>query len=202
MYYLLANTFEKTSPSWQVRKLFQRVGEWLVFQIRRFFPDIDEGIGNTLSSSWARALLWITVAFIGGLCLWQLYRFWQVYRPKSRWAELATDSSLTPAEDAKSLAEWLQIAQQLQQEKKYADACRALYMAMIVRLQETKLIPQDDSLTDGEYRHRLSRFPEADNYQVLLHTHEHLKFGNAAISAEQFQACQEAFQAIEAGLSL
>jgi hypothetical protein len=39
--------------------------------------------------------------------------------------------------------------------------------------------------------------PQADAYQTLLRTHEGLQFGNAMISSQQFNHCQQAYQQIE-----
>jgi len=74
-------------------------------------------------------------------------------------------------------------------------------MAMILRLNETQLIPDDRSRTDGEYTRLVAQLPLAENYQTLLQTHEELTFSQATISADRFQRCQRAYIAIEQGLS-
>ena len=100
-----------------------------------------------------------------------------------------------------SVADWLKVAREFQQQQNYTEACHALYMAMIERLQETQLVPKDTSITDGEYDQLIAPLPQSEDCRTLLQTHTQLKFGQKMISAERYQACQNAYQSIEQELS-
>ena len=193
---MLTATFQKTSVGWQFRKLYQRLSEWLTFQLSRWQPEVPHG----LPSWWLETLFWLIIGLLLCFSIWQLYRILTTYWPLTTSPEVISRKSNLLSHQRVSLANWLSAAQAFEQQQNYSEACRALYMAMIEKLQDNQLVPDDDSLTDGEYALKLTHLPHAGSCQLLLQTHESLKFGNALISAEQFQQCQQAYRLIEEGL--
>lgn len=202
MFTLLASTYQKNSFNWQQQKFFQRIDEWIALQLSRWQEKGLDVPDWTIPYWWLQALFWLIVAGIVGLCLWQILRLLMLYWPTNMRARLRErDRFKATVQENRSISGWLQFAQDCQKQGNYSEACRALYMAMIARLNDMQLILDSHSRTDGEYTALVAQLPQSDNYQTLLQTHEQLKFGNAIISAERFQRCQRAYQAIEQGLS-
>ncbi|HEY9626265.1 MAG TPA: DUF4129 domain-containing protein [Coleofasciculaceae cyanobacterium] len=193
-----AGTFEKTSFDWQLRQLQQQFGEWLQ---RLFLND-----SNLPSEKWQlppwllEGLFWFIVIGLVSFLGWQLYRWLSPYLAvvwRSRQPSLAVSAS-TP--EILPVAAWLQRSRQAQQQSNYREACRALYMAMLQRLNDQNLITQQPSRTDGEYAtllHTLSTLDQPQPYHLLLRTHERLCFSEADITAETYDRCWQAYREID-----
>ncbi len=190
-------TFQKTNLDWQLQQVGQRFGEWLELQFSKFSgsqvpdPDIPPVVFETL--------FWVLVVALVTWMLWMLYRILRPYlyllTPP---ASTATESRHGTAQPM-TVADWLARAQALQAQGNYAQACRALYMAMVQRLDDTQRLPNEPSRTDGEYLRAVQVFPAIRPYQTLIRTHEQLLFGDAsAISNETWRQCQQAYREIEA----
>ena len=89
-------------------------------------------------------------------------------------------------------------SQSLYRQGNYSEACRCLYVAMLQKLHEKKILRHKSSRTDGEYLQllQLSVTP-MQPYETLITTHEQLCFNNAEIQAENYQQCQQAYREIE-----
>jgi hypothetical protein len=96
-----------------------------------------------------------------------------------------------------TLSGWMQQVQEFQRQGNYREACRSLYMATLQRLNDAKIVPHQSSRTDREYWGLVKLLPQSEAYQTLLRTHELLCFGEATISAETFNRCQQAYREIE-----
>lgn len=129
---------------------------------------------------------------------WQLYKllspyveaYWQLNRETLRPPRPSHAAPLT-------VAEWLKRSRTAHQQRDYREACRALYMAALQRLNDAHSIPQEASRTDGEYLHLVQTLRPSHAYQMLIHTHERLCFSQTAISAETFDRCWQAYQEID-----
>lgn len=195
---MTAGSFQEDSFGWQAQQLRQRIGEWI--ELRLFGTPADYSDTPTVSlPDWLeRGLFWLIVLLTLTWLIWQIQKilrpYWKNWRSQS-WQTLRPMVS-QPKRDP-NLSEWLRRAQQAQKEGNYAEACRALYMAMLQRLHEKQLVPQQASRTDGEYLKLVQQMAAARPYQVLIQTHERLCFGNAVISPEVYHHCQQAYQEIE-----
>ncbi|HSF76258.1 MAG TPA: DUF4129 domain-containing protein [Microcoleus sp.] len=96
-----------------------------------------------------------------------------------------------------SLAEWLLRAQKLQQQGKYRQACRCLYMTVLQRLNDAGTVVDQPSRTDGEYLELIQQLPQPVPYETVIRIHEQLYFGNAEADALTFEQCQQAYQQIK-----
>lgn len=202
MVILATVTYQKSSWSWQLQKLYQRAQEWVMLKLNHWNPDVPDVPDWSFAPQWLEVLFWILVVVVVGLFAWQLYGLFTRYWPTEfRDTLMGRSRSETTTGPPPTIATWLKSAQSFQQQGNYPEACRALYMAMIVRLNETQLIPDDRSRTDGEYDALVTQLPQSEHYQTLLQTHEELQFGNVILSAERFQRCQRAYTAIEQGLN-
>lgn len=145
-----------------------------------------------------QVVFWLVTVGLATWLLWQGYRLWRRYR-RDRRLGFQPYSVRTTAKlrEAFTVAEWLQQAQALQRQGNYAHACRALYMAMLQRLDDSNQLPLSPSRTDREYWQLIQSFPQPQPYGVLLDMHEQLCFGNQAVSADMFQRCQQAYREID-----
>jgi len=194
---MAANYFAKNSLGWQIQQLQQRFSEWVEFQLFNDPPDIPLGSFPSLPGWVAKLALLLMVALAVG---WLCWLGVQLVLPELRgWLSQRQSpaQSLASLQKTPGAAVWLRRSREWQRQGNYNEACRALYMAMLERLHETQQVPHNLSRTDGEYRECVRYLPQPQSYQFLITVHEQLCFGNAAISAEVFQRCQRAYQAIE-----
>jgi hypothetical protein len=191
-----SGTFEKSSVDWWIQQQQQRVGEW----IESWFSGFR--LGNLGSKDWAlpewllQGFFWTVIsAMVAGLG-WQLYQILKPYVDSYLRSERGrSPSTLTPVKP--SAAEWLERSRQAQRQGNYREACRALYMGSLHHLSDRNLIRQEESRTDGEYLSLILQIDPPQPYQLLIRTHERLCFSNAAISAETFERCWQAYQEIQ-----
>ena len=192
----MAATFAKDGIGWQAQQLQQRVSEWAEFQFSSNAPDVPlesiPGLAPWVATALLRLLLALAIAWLG----WVVF---QIARPVVRqWlAQKPLATQPRRSQSAPSAAAWLQRSRDWQQQGNYRQACRALYMAMLEHLHETQQVSRSPSRTDGQYGDRIRELSQPGPYRVLLKVHEQLCFGQADVSADVFQRCQEAYRAIE-----
>jgi hypothetical protein len=195
----MATAFEKNSVDWQLQQVFRRVGEWIELKMPQFqAPNVPDAPQWAFPSWWLEAAFWVIV---GAIVIWLSYQLYRLVRPyldpnHPRYGKLL-DRQGSDIDQERSIAAWLRAAQEYQRQGNYRNGCWALYMAMLQRLSDTKLIPAQVSRTDGEYARLVQLLPQAEAYQTLLTTHEQLRFGQTEISVEQFNRCQQAYRTIE-----
>jgi hypothetical protein len=205
------NWFEQ--GSWEFSRFWRQGTEWLEYFAAQLFKDKDPvsergGLPDWLTQlflmlSWGVAIaLGLLLLFLLGRLLLQWIEHW-------RGGTSLTQGRQTNLEPAGSVGHWLEQAQQLQASADYAGACRALYMALLIRLDEGGWLRQDLARTDREYLKRLdalwilAKKPlELRNaFQQIFVTHESIEFANRPTSIENFQLCQQAFQSLEPELN-
>jgi hypothetical protein len=195
-----SGTFETTSFGWQLQQLQQRLSEG----VERFFArnnQADNGFPNWQIPDWLQTgLFWLLVFGLVGWASWQLYAWLRPYiRPYvSRSRALLNRSPLPNSSHAvPSSVEWVRQSRRAHQQGNDREACRLLYMAALQQLHEVGLVSQEPSRTDGEYLHLTQNLPSAPAYQTLLRIHEQVCFSDAAISADLFNRCWQAYRDIE-----
>ncbi|MDX2212702.1 MAG: DUF4129 domain-containing protein [Oculatellaceae cyanobacterium bins.114] len=190
-----AGSFDKNSISWQ----FQQMGRWLQEWFELQFADAPDLPTTTPPSErLLETIFWILASAIAAWLLWYLVLFVRALIQRMQVPQPRVASQRTKPPESQPVSGWLRQAQVLQRQGNYAQACRALYMAMLQRLEDTKQLPQQASRTDGEYLQVVQTFAKPNPYQVLISTHERVCFDNAAISSETFDYCQQAYREIEA----
>ncbi|NJK54205.1 MAG: DUF4129 domain-containing protein [Leptolyngbyaceae cyanobacterium SU_3_3] len=191
--------FEKTNFDWQLQQLSRRVGEWIELRLTGSrLPNVPNSPQWWFPENFLQISFWAIVVFASIWLGWQVWRLASAYldsanSPAARWRNRSEEI----AERDRTLADWMRQMQEYQRQGNYPEACRALYMAMLQHLNDTKLLPHQLSRTDGEYLKIVQQFPQAQAYQTLIRTHEQLCFGNVAISSEELGICQRAYRAIE-----
>lgn len=193
---MTAGAYETNSLSWQLRQAAQRLNqgfEYWFSQLNIEPPPVPDWACPAVIG---RGLFWAIVIGLALWLSWLLYRGLISYRQRRQ--ALPTTQAI-PASPHSSRY-WWQQAQAHGQAGRYADACRALYLAALQQLDETQTLLQDPSRTDGEYLlgiERLAALRQSQPYQLLIRTHERIAFGDAAITAEVFQRCRRAYQEIQ-----
>jgi hypothetical protein len=189
-------TFEKNSIDWQSELLQRQIGEWISLKLQQLrLPPLPR---STVSPQLLEILFWSLLIVLGIWCAWMLWPRlrvlwdnWQQPPGESR------ESRSLPPQQHYTTGEWLQQAQTLRQQGNYAEACRAVYMAVLQRLNDTKEILHDPSRSDGEYLHLTQHLPQPNSYQTLIETHEQTCFGNGEITERNYVLCQQAYQEID-----
>lgn len=193
---MASGTYANTSLDWQLQLFQQQLGEWLERWLMQVIAPTAQPL--SLPEDLLRTLFWFLVMGAAGWAGWQLYTllrpYWNAYRRARSIAAPQRNQTLGDAERSPEV--WLQQARAAQRQGNYRDACRALYMALLQHLGDRELIRQDSSRTDGEYLYLVHHLVGFQAYEQLIRTHERLCFSEAAISAEEFDRCWQAYQEI------
>lgn len=209
----MAAAFQESSPGWLWEKTQQRSVETLSDWFQRidwpeppelpdwpwpqWLADFFSGVASLFSSVFRLLYGWpgIGLLVLGGVGLsYGLYRLLRPYVRRDRWGRPGIGRSLDPSTLPGSIDHWLDEAQRHRNSQRYAEACRAIYWAMLLKFDETRAIPQEASRTDREYLHLSRAFPPVEASQLLLETHERLYFSSLPASEALFQRCWLAFQ--------
>lgn len=195
-----ANEFEKASFAWQIQQWQQQFREWIELKISQNqinFPKVRLASG-LLDLLWPlfKVLSWLILAVV---IIWLGWQLWLIFRPYIYSLDFELDKlrDKSTRHSELTVVDWWRRSQKFYHQGNYAGAARCLYMAMLQKLHDTHLIPHQSSRTDGEYRQLTESLPQHSAYRVLLNTHENLCFGNADISLETFEDCQQAYREIE-----
>lgn len=198
----MTGNFQKDSLGWQVQLLQMQISEWFT----RWFQPTQGGNRNSmpfpdwsLPVEWARVLFWLITGLVVGWLLWQLYSLLNPYlgRAGTFWQGTRQQRTTSPSSQQLTTAEWLARSRTYAQQGNYPEACRALYMAVLHRLADDEILPEEASRTDGEYLNALQVLPNVQPYQVLFRTHERLCFSQTEITKATFQTCDQAYRETE-----
>ncbi len=195
---MAAEQFQKSDFNWQIQQFFRQVGEWIELRLQVQPPNVSDSPSWRFLSRWLEAGFWLLVSLFTLWLIYQIYLWIRSYfnRNSSQMAKFLGRTAAN-AQKERTTSAWVKSAQEFQQQGNYREASRALYMATLQRLNETKLVPIDKSRTDREYSRLVQLLPQAESYQMLLETHELLCFSNTPISAEMFDRVQRAYGNIE-----
>ena len=190
------SSFQSDNLGWQIQKLGQQIQEWIEYQLG-LLNWSEPTAEPMIWPEWiGQSIFWVLVIGFSIWLIWQIYQILQPYVVgwRSPLAAKQKTKSTRPLE--RSTQSWWQHAQALQRQRRFKEACLALYMGMLQQLHDKKLIPQKDSYTDGEYWSILQNIAIADASKVLLNAHEEITFGNMSVSEELFNRCQQAYREI------
>jgi len=186
---------------WQVDRQWRFFTETLAYWWEQFLtvPPTDESTDLNWLEPVARLLALVLVGLVLGVGLLRLGRWlWlQWFRKASRPILAESNSMLTN----RPVQEWLRQAQIAQTQGDYAGACRAYYMALIVRLRAINWLNPAETLTNGEYWRQLEagwalgQHPPSLRHPLLqlFQTHTRLYYGGQAISLETLEQCRDAY---------
>ena len=131
---------------------------WLARALSRLhMPDVDLprsslspalGVGN-----WITPLIWIALAVVGILAVFMLARTVRFSRKQGR------KSAIAPDEPLRSADAWLEEANALIAQGRYREAVRGLYVAGLMRLDESGVARFDRHETNWEHLRRIESSP-------------------------------------------
>jgi hypothetical protein len=140
------SSFEKTNLRWQLEQWQQRVQEWWELKTARNLPNVKlpSWFDSPILWAIAKAAFWLILTLLAVWASWQIWQQLRFYIHNFKKKNQTTDGSAKKTIKDLSVAEWLLRAQNLQQQGKYRQACRCLYMALLQRLADgvtTRLKP-------------------------------------------------------------
>ena len=146
----MAQDFEKTNLSWELKLGQQRIGEWFEQLTSGWNPPSlpnNTPKPEVPPQTW-ETLYWLVI-FIG-----ISYTVWKLYPLVTKLiSQQTTPAQKKPiATPNPTTAQWLQQAKQAKANGNYSKATRALYFAALTRLKDHEFLANDDSMTNGEYR--------------------------------------------------
>lgn len=205
----MAQDFEKTNLSWELKLGQQRIGEWFEQLTSGWNPPAlpDNTPKPEVPAQTWEALYWLTI-FIGiSFIIWKLYPL--VTRLISQKTTPPTKKPI--ATPNPTTTQWLQQAKRAKANGDYSKATHALYFAALTRLKDRELLANDDSMTNGEYKNQLRQRKKSQKsdraYQTLANAHEAIYY-NTNYSTEtndtdsqslvqQYEDCDRAYRDIE-----
>ena len=209
----MAQDFEKTNLSWELKLGQQRIQEWFEQLTSGWNP--PQLPNNTPKpevppQTW-ETLYWLVI-FIGiSYTIWQLSPL--ITRLISQQTTPVPKKPIAPP--TPTTAQWLQQAKQAKANGNYSKATRALYFAALTRLKDRELLANDDSMTNGEYKRQLHQRKNSQKsdraYQTLANVHEAIYYDtnyNAEANntnsqnlvqqhLKQYEDCDRAYRDIE-----
>jgi hypothetical protein len=194
----MATSFEKTSWRWQLEQFQQHLVEWIEVKLRS-----DDRASNFDGfPPWVGVfLIRLTWLILAGLIVWFGYRiiypYLKQWRFKNRQQKSVERSNI---DKIYTVAELLDRSNRFKEDSNYHEASRWLYLAMLQRLNDAKLISHQLSRTDREYIQILRTVPTIEVGELLVSTHEQVYFGNEIVTSEDFDRCQQAYHQIEASI--
>jgi hypothetical protein len=194
----MANSFEKTSWRWQLEQFQQRLVEWIEVKLRTD----DRGSNFDEFPPWLGLFLvrltWLLLAM---LVVWFGYRiiypYWKKWSFNNREQQSTERSNI---DKIYTVTELLDRSNRFKGDGNYHEASRWLYLAMLQRLNDAKLIPHQLSRTDREYIQILRTVPTIEVGELLVSTHEQVYFGDRIVTSEDFDRCQQVYHQIEASI--
>jgi hypothetical protein len=195
--------------SWETGRGWREFTEGAQYWLRRLLE--MPALKQIDQPDWLEPIvIWIAQGFailLGLALLYGLARFAWPWLKRWFWGEFAPADNIrqTAIARPRPVQEWLEQARLLQAQEDYAGACRALYMALLIRMEEGGWLRQDPARTDREYLQRLEALWALEQRPIFLkdawhqifQTHEQLYYGGRPIPQETFQRCQSAYQDLE-----
>ncbi len=193
------SSFEKTNFGWQLAQSQQRFLEWWELTTAKNMPNVDlpPWFDSPILRAIAQAAFWVILALLAVWASWQIWQMLRFYVHNFRKRNQQTDASAKQTIEDSSVAEWFLRSQKMQQQGKYRQACRCLYMAALQRLNDAGTAIHQISRTDGEYLQLIEQLPQPAPYETVIAIHQQLYFGNAEASQSTFEQCQQAYQQIK-----
>ncbi len=197
---------------WRGQNFLRHSAEYIEWQLKQIpFP---ENLGIEGTPSWLDPLLLGLVrggaVILVGFILWLIFkRLWPWFQRWRTGSTATTTVQQRSIEPILSVSEWLARAERAKNQQNYAQACRALYMALLMHLEASGQLQRDPARTNQEYLQRLDALwalnqqsievPKA--WRQIFQVHERSYYGNQPVEVETFQACQRAYQTIEPALN-
>lgn len=170
-------------------------------QLGRFLHDIFARIQHPLAAQLPEGMrdtvsMFLTfLVTITGLYIFYLLLGWFLRRMQSERLSGGTDERVVDQSRLIDSRYHQQQAQRLAESGRYGDAVRELYLSVLCILDETAVVPFEQTRTNREYLAALSGSTALqDGFRSLAGLFEGFRYGRQFIRAEQFQHCQDNVQ--------
>jgi Domain of unknown function (DUF4129) len=200
---MASDRFEKNSIGWQLQQVKQSVGEAIeqFLSNLRLNPNPPKPNAKPPSIDWNWLAYWryflVTVVVLL-LVVWLVWWLGPMVRGAlERWQGREVPQASGPAMPTRSAGLLLQDARGYGAQGNYREACRALYLATLQQLNDRKILQHQLSRTDGEYARMVEPLDTAQAHQRILNIHERITFRPGAVDAATFEACEQAYAAID-----
>lgn len=193
---MTADAHQTTSLGWRIAITLQRSWEWIEFR----FTQLNLQSPHLPDWPWLKpflqGLFWMVALTLTLGLAWLIYGRIQAYLDQRHPRSSPVSSQIPPQDNLQRAEQWWQQAQNLATQGEYGAACRAIYMAALLRLNETHQVPYLASRTNREYLQCLGQAHQPRAYKLLLRTHERITFGNVTATATLYQRCEQAYREI------
>lgn len=182
-----------------------RISDWFHKVVEWFWKKLQFG-GD--SAPFGAFILWvfITVFAIGMIYLLSRFIRYQVTAYRTRKAAndetiLATDEELNEPTSRRSPDAWISEATRFASEEDYRRAIRALFLAVLLELDQSGIQEYDRSLTNGDYlallrNHGFARMAGA--FDPFVITFEDRWYGEQTATRPDYEKCLNAYRALSA----
>jgi len=191
---------------WQSDRLWRQLSEAVEYLLLELFRSEARPLWQESATfeAWVQWLFrWLLLVLLG-VGLYVLGRWlWRWWQRRSRPLPQMPLGGMT--ERPRPVHEWLELAQALHLAGDYTGACRALYMALLYRLQEADWLRVQHHWTDREYLQELDRLFQLGerspgvrrSIQHLFQVHSRSYYGGQPLDPETLASCQAAYFDIE-----
>jgi Domain of unknown function (DUF4129) len=200
------NFFDQVN--WQTGRAFRQATEWTTYFFQQLLsqPQGESSAGP----DWLEPLvIWITrclfLILILGLILgiWRfLWPLWQRWRSPLPVGEVGQYRAIAPN---LSVNQWLAQAKRFHSQGDDAAACRCLYLAMLLGMEQGGWLSQDPARTNREYLRglevdwQMGKRPLDLRAAVkqIFSTHDQVYYGGQPVTTDTWERCHQAYQSLE-----
>ncbi len=173
-------------------------------QVRKWFSDLFsmgglKGGGTTLT--------YTLVTLMGLALLWVAYRLLREWKPRPRsLPRPGARSAVREAADADIVRDpehWRRMAEEYARAHEFRAAYRALFLALLLTLDQAGIVSYDRARTNGDYIRALRTGDQASLYQLLLPpalAFDRYWYGQEPVGAADYQALIGIYQGLPAHL--
>ncbi|MDS3859836.1 DUF4129 domain-containing protein [Thermosynechococcaceae cyanobacterium BACA0444] len=193
---------------WELDQQWRQTTETLAYWWEQFLsaPQSDFQTDLNWLEPLAKLLAVLLVGLVLGVVLVRLGQW--LWRKWPKQQATSPTGDLLSVMSSQSVQAWLRQAQASQAQEDYGTACRAYYMALILRLRAGNWLNRGEFFTNGEYWRdlevawALGQHPPRlrQPIQQLFQTHSRLYYGGQDISPETMAQCREAYFQVEPDL--
>ncbi len=193
----LAGEFQyKDPPDFLVQ--LQELSSYILRAIADFLRQFRIILPGSADTSAVGNLMQIVIVVVGVICLAAvLFVTFSKMKLLKEQAQLAKRGALSLEEMLDSNG-WQERAATMAQQKNFGEACRALYLSIIYRLDESKILPFSPTRSNYEYWYALSGKEGLQRgFRRLSDMVEIMWFGDHEASEDDFIYCQRLFTTLE-----
>ncbi|MCH8274697.1 MAG: DUF4129 domain-containing protein [Armatimonadetes bacterium] len=158
--------------------------------------DVAQTVGGPANVQWLFnvVLVLLGIALLFGVVMLVRHIRWR-REAKGKRAR-ARSGLLTEEEQERSLDEWLEMADRLEAEGRYREVVRCLYLAVLLRLSEARVIRFEPSDTNWEHLRRIeaANAPRGVKYRRITLLFDYIWYGEKPASARECQVMRRQYE--------